>query len=1053
MTNVNQSSSLEAVIRSQERRKSQMQALRLFYNLYGMDTESTINLSDLNELLSSAFLMSEHVSAVCVNGGYRTPFATFGAEVLEDIGRTVPDSQDPSVLSYLSYAALNYLITRKFSNSRILAEDALSRMPNIQTDIGTLENFRMLLQQASLLLLSTDWPELRRVTTTENIREIAHTMIDRVSIPELTSGLLLLRSLHGFATFMQGNGRAALEAAETDLDRARRLGRHELLVGEIGDWLGEVYDVCLAHYAPTYLSKQGNLPEDYLRLLSSGAKPAYWLWPSQMGAFEAGLLSEDRFALSLPPSSGKTFLAEVKIIEKITKTNGLAFYVVPLNALARQAQRELSERLRQSPLRMNVRLLTGTYELRDEDLAAAGIEESIIVTTPEKLDGLLRNTDVPEIQDMLDRANMFVFDECQNIGSGKRGITLEMLIERIRFYKPEASILATAAFFQNISQFAEWLGNPDAYYLDDWRPTRRQVASWDKERGLLIDQRWRVQRYQRSCDTAADVTRIAMDLQRVYGNVLVAATTRANAEKYAEFIARAVSRLDTPLLSGLETRKLQILASSIRNAIHPNARLADFVGYGVAYHHAALPANIKSQIEDYIADGSLKFVSATTTLAQGVNFPIKSVVLSSIFFAGKPMDALDIQNIIGRAGRAGVSTAGQVIVLRNSEWLKPADRFYRFDDYCFSPPPELLTVRSSIPVQVGETFNRETFERFEALDSQILAFLGQSDFQDDDQVEKIAKGTFLSVQHRVAETGLRNVIEQRLEHMEGLPEAMVRAASPFQLTDFGRVVRKTGLGSTASTWTTRELERILSAEPEYFSTMRNNGEIDEEKLKALLQVTLFEPSNLLDTFGIRAHSKELFGASISNFEGNVGNLLAAFSADNEVTDAMRTTILDNDVKFLTDWINGASYQDLTGFFLKKPNPTQIQIDQAIEEVIHTVERYSSLLNWAGYYTTLLGRYVLGQLGPYGLSPELANLGQYVRWGVNHPVAVYLREMLNWDDRAEANAFGRLWEEEVEYSRNKSHLRVLLESVDEDLLLSILKSNERIEHLRQRLESV
>ena len=86
----------------------------------------------------------------------------------------------------------------------------------------------------------------------------------------------------------------------------------------------------------------------------------------------------------MPPSAGKTFLAELKIVQKIANTEKLAFYVVPLNALARQAQTELSNRLRRAPLRMNVRVLTGTYELSDEDLLAAGIQESGYYHNPGK---------------------------------------------------------------------------------------------------------------------------------------------------------------------------------------------------------------------------------------------------------------------------------------------------------------------------------------------------------------------------------------------------------------------------------------------------------------------------------------------------------------------------------------------------------------------------------------------------------------------------------------------------------------------------------------------
>ena len=91
--------------------------------------------------------------------------------------------------------------------------------------------------------------------------------------------------------------------------------------------------------------------------------------------------------------------------------------------------------------------------------ASAGVRESVIITTPEKLDGLMRNIDPEDIKEMFERADLFIFDECQNVGSGKRGVTLELLIERVRFLKPDAAILGTAAFFTNIHHFSEWLGD------------------------------------------------------------------------------------------------------------------------------------------------------------------------------------------------------------------------------------------------------------------------------------------------------------------------------------------------------------------------------------------------------------------------------------------------------------------------------------------------------------------------------------------------------------------------------------------------------------------
>ena len=1044
--------SLQTVLDSQEQGRSRIQALRLFHNMFGMDSESTISSDDLRSLLSSALLASEHIAEIVADRGYRMPVATFGAEVLEDVGSILPDPQDPSVLSYLAYSSLNYLVTRRFANSQLLAEAALERFPAISQAVHTPDQFRFLIHRASLLLLASRLDELRRLTSSRMTQDMGRAMVGQMAVAELTCGLLVLRSLNNFATFVERNREEFLEAAWKDLERARVLGRTELLLGEITEWLHSIYEVCVSSYAPQRLAKFQSLPEEYLELLLSSSRKAYWLWPSQDGALEAGLLSHDRFAISMPPSAGKTFLAELKIVQRIAKTQKLAFYVVPLNALARQAQAELSNRLRRAPLRMNVRVLTGTYELGDEDLASAGVQESIIITTPEKLDGLLRNIDRDDVKDMFERADLFVFDECQNIGSGKRGVTLEMLIERIRFAKPDAAVLASAAFFSNIAQLSEWLGDGSSYYHDDWRPTRRQVASWSEEDGLVIDRRWQVSGYPRSGDNSEDVTRIAIDLQRVYQNVLVVATSRNSAEKYAGLLAKAVSNIERPFLSGQEARKLDNLAASIREAIHPQARLADFVKFGVAYHHARLPASIKSQIEDYISDGTLKLVAATTTLAQGVNFPIRCVVLSSIYFGPSPMDALALQNIVGRAGRAGVSTTGQVIVLRKSEWVKPADRFYKFDDYCFSPAPELLVVKSSLPIESGASTHRRTFERTEALDSQLLAFLGQGGLETDQQIERIAQGTFLAKESPARVEHLQRVVKNRLTLMEEAPRALVKAASPFHLTEFGEVVRKTGLGSTASKLIVQEIEQVLDGDASAFSTIRRGQYIDKEKLKTMLGVSLFDPENLLDSFAFRTRCKELFGVPISTLEQNVEGFLSAVSQDEDARIGIREAVRDVDLEVLYRWTEGASYSDLGNFFLKrsKSKPSQAHIDQAIGEAVHTVERYSLLLKWSAYYTGLLLEYLTEEKGLAPPSSELGNLGHYVRWGVNHPLSIFAREELEWGSRADAIALGVLGPAEVGYPGGKELLRDTLKSANVREVADALESVDKAEDLQRRM---
>ena len=185
----------------------------------------------------------------------------------------------------------------------------------------------------------------------------------------------------------------------------------------------------------------------------------------------------------------------------------------------------------------------------------------------------------------------------------------------------------------------------------------------------------------------------------------------------------------------------------------------------------------------------------------------------------------------------------------------------------------------------------------------------------------------------------------------------------------------------------------------------------------------------------------------------MGSFLSAVYNDNDVRNRIRTTIWDSDLEFLCSWMEGSSYSDLYGFFLKplKSKPTQVHIDRAIQEAVHAVERYSLLLNWSAHYTNVrLLEYLATEKHATYPSPELGNLSQYIRWGVNHPLSVFVREELKWDNRAEAIALGCLTSPEVAYSANKEEFRKTLREASEGVLIDILGTAEKAYDLRKQL---
>lgn len=85
---------------------------------------------------------------------------------------------------------------------------------------------------------------------------------------------------------------------------------------------------------------------------------------------------------------------------------------------------------------------------------------------------------------------------------------------------------------------------------------------------------------------------------------------------------------------------------------------------GVAAHHAGMLPTFKETVEALFAEGLVRAVFATETLALGVNMPAKSVVLEK--FNGESLVSVtagEYTQLTGRAGRRGIDVEGHAVVL------------------------------------------------------------------------------------------------------------------------------------------------------------------------------------------------------------------------------------------------------------------------------------------------------------------------------------------------------------------------------------------------------
>ena len=381
------------------------------------------------------------------------------------------------------------------------------------------------------------------------------------------------------------------------------------------------------------------------------------LYPPQQAAVEAGVVDGESLVAAVPTASGKTLIAELAMLSSIER-GGKALYIVPLRALASEKKAEFE---RWEEFGVTVGVSTGNYDSDGEWLAS----RDVIVATSEKVDSLIRNG-APWIDDL----TCVVSDEVHLVDDSHRGPTLEVTLAKLRKVNAGLQTVALSATVGNADVIADWL---DAELVEsDWRPIDLRTGVHFGNAIEFDDGSQREVPVERGEDQTAQLVADALDTEEdgQGGSSLVFVNSRRNAESSA----RKLTDVTGPRLTGDERDRLRELAEEIRGVSDTDTSedLADAVEQGSAFHHAGLASEHRSLIEDAFRDRLIKCVSATPTLAAGVNTPARRVIVrdwrryDGEFGGMKPLDVLEVHQMCGRAGRPGLDPYGEAVLLANS---------------------------------------------------------------------------------------------------------------------------------------------------------------------------------------------------------------------------------------------------------------------------------------------------------------------------------------------------------------------------------------------------
>jgi helicase len=401
------------------------------------------------------------------------------------------------------------------------------------------------------------------------------------------------------------------------------------------------------------------------------------LFPPQEDTIRAGVLEGQNVVLASPTASGKTLIAELCGLKHVLEKHGKVIYLAPLRALASEKFedfRKYSAIRKQDGRKVSVGISTGDFDTADNWLE----RYDIIVTTNEKADSLLRHR-----AKWMDEISLVIADEVHLLNDAGRGPTLEVVLARLMQVNPNIQVLALSATIGNVDEIAGWLNAK--YIVTEWRPVSL------KEGVVLNDE---IQYKNGGAKKVERKTRIptinlVLNTIKTGGQALVFASTRKNSVSAAKTIAQHTSEvLSKPMKRTLMHEAERILSAGERTQI--SEALAEVVSCGVAFHHAGLAGVHRKLIEDSFKEGKIKVLTATPTLAFGVNLPARTVIIQDYrrFEAGYgnyPISVLEYKQMAGRAGRPKYDKEGESILIAKTS--DEAD--YLMEGYILAKPERI----------------------------------------------------------------------------------------------------------------------------------------------------------------------------------------------------------------------------------------------------------------------------------------------------------------------------------------------------------------------------
>lgn len=428
------------------------------------------------------------------------------------------------------------------------------------------------------------------------------------------------------------------------------------------------------------------ITDNYVTQLALNDPPITEMFYAQYNAVQAMQVSSD-IVLSLPTSSGKTRIAEIAILEALVNNPySKVLYLAPFRSLSYEVEESMDKMF--SPLGFITTLLYGGGQYSKLDKAL--IENSnVIIATPEKAKAIIRAD-----ENIANGIDLLIIDEGHLLGADERLIKIELFIEELKHHikKNDGKIILLSAVLPNTKDISKWISDDEnnIYETDKTIANKRfGIAKWTHAKNINIEwlgepksfnqnfikkflpQKARTKYFPN--DKSEGIASLALKISQSGTVLLFVAQARyvlTSARRVLKAMGGIAKKHSYRNLNLLETFKLACCEAGVEEIF----TLAE---YGVLCHFGKLPTEVRVLIEQLMRSEKVKVIVSTSSLGQGVNIGISTVIFSDVFMnhqEERRIGSKDFWNIAGRAGRAFSDIEGKVLYcIDETNWSKERD--------------------------------------------------------------------------------------------------------------------------------------------------------------------------------------------------------------------------------------------------------------------------------------------------------------------------------------------------------------------------------------------